>query len=575
MYIKGVEIVVRTIGIDLGTTYSLAAYWDGSQAVIIPNVLGEHVTPSIVSVDAGGEVLVGRIAQERLITHPQLTASTFKRFMGSAKKYTLGTMTFTPEELSSFVLRSLKEDAENHLGESVTKAIISVPAYFNDVQRKATKKAAELAGLQVERLISEPTAAALAYGLHQNQETSFLVFDLGGGTFDVSILELFEGVMDVKSIAGDNYLGGEDFTEILVAYFIQKNKLDAESLTPITRSMLYKQAEQSKRILGTESAATMRIVIKEEEYVLTIERSELEQLVQPLLIRLRQPIERALRDASLQPSDLDGIVMIGGATKMPLIKQIISRMFGKMPYANISPDETVALGAAVQVALKQRDQALDEMILTDVCPYTLGTSVLRRGSSGQTSSGHYFPIIERNTPIPVSRVERLYTAADNQKIISVDVYQGESPRVENNLFLGEMEFQIPQAPRGEESIDVRYTYDVNGILEVEVTTVSTGQKHQMIIEQNAGGMTKKQIEARLLELRSIKIHPRERTENRLLLARGERLYEEVLGDQRKFIAQCLKVFEDALYTQNEKVIEKAAQAFNEQLAEIEGWSYFT
>ncbi|WP_405168447.1 molecular chaperone HscC [Paenibacillus sp. FSL H3-0286] len=566
---------MRTIGIDLGTTYSLAAYWDGSQAVIIPNVLGEHVTPSIVSVDAGGEVLVGRIAQERLITHPQLTASTFKRFMGSAKKYKLGTMTFTPEELSSFVLRSLKEDAENHLGESVTKAIISVPAYFNDVQRKATKKAAELAGLQVERLISEPTAAALAYGLHQNQETSFLVFDLGGGTFDVSILELFEGVMDVKSIAGDNYLGGEDFTEILVAYFIQKNKLDAESLTPITRSMLYKQAEQSKRILGTESAATMRIVIKEEEYVLTIERSELEQLVQPLLIRLRQPIERALRDASLQPSDLDGIVMIGGATKMPLIKQIISRMFGKMPYANISPDETVALGAAVQVALKQRDQALDEMILTDVCPYTLGTSILRRGSSGQTSSGHYFPIIERNTPIPVSRVERLYTAADNQKIISVDVYQGESPRVENNLFLGEMEFQIPQAPRGEESIDVRYTYDVNGILEVEVTTVSTGQKHQMIIEQNAGGMTKKQIEARLLELRSIKIHPRERTENRLLLARGERLYEEVLGDQRKFIAQCLKVFEDALYTQNEKVIEKAAQAFNEQLAEIEGWSYFT
>jgi len=566
---------VRTIGIDLGTTYSLAAYWDGSQAVIIPNVLGEHVTPSIVSVDAGGEVLVGRIAQERLITHPQLTASTFKRFMGSAKKYTLGTMTFTPEELSSFVLRSLKEDAENHLGESVTKAIISVPAYFNDVQRKATKKAAELAGLQVERLISEPTAAALTYGLHQNQETSFLVFDLGGGTFDVSILELFEGVMDVKSIAGDNYLGGEDFTEILVAYFIQKNKLDAESLTPITRSMLYKQAEQSKRILGTESAATMRIVIKEEEYVLTIDRSELEQLVQPLLIRLRQPIERALRDASLQPSDLDGIVMIGGATKMPLIKQIISRMFGKMPYANISPDETVALGAAVQVALKQRDQALDEMILTDVCPYTLGTSVLRRGSSGQTSSGHYFPIIERNTPIPVSRVERLYTAADNQKIISVDVYQGESPRVENNLFLGEMEFQIPQAPRGEESIDVRYTYDVNGILEVEVTTVSTGQKHQMIIEQNAGAMTKKQIEARLLELRSIKIHPRERTENRLLLARGERLYEEVLGDQRKFIAQCLKVFEDALYTQNEKVIEKAAQAFNEQLAEIEGWSYFT
>lgn len=566
---------MRTIGIDLGTTYSLAAYWDGSQAVMIPNVLGEHVTPSIVSVDAGGEVLVGRIAQERLITHPQLTASTFKRFMGSEKRYTLGTMTFSPEELSSFVLRSLKEDAETLLGESVTKAIISVPAYFNDVQRKATKKAAELAGLQVERLISEPTAAALAYGLHQKQETSFLVFDLGGGTFDVSILELFEGVMDVKSVAGDNYLGGEDFTEMLVAHFIQKNKLNAELLTPTTSSMLYKQAEQSKRLLGSESTATMRIVINEEEYVLTIDRSELELLVQPLIIRLRQPIERALRDASLHPSDLNGIVMIGGATKMPLIKQIISRMFGRMPYANISPDETVALGAAVQVALKQRDQALDEIIMTDVCPYTLGTSIVHRGLNGQMSSGHYFPIIERNSPIPVSRVERLYTAVDNQKIISVDVYQGESPRVENNLLLGEMEIRIPQNLQGRECIDVRYTYDVNGIIEVEVTAISTGEKHQLIIEQNKGSLTKKQIEARLLELQSIKIHPRDRTENRLLLARGERLYEEVLGEQRKFIEECLKAFEDALYTQNDKVIQKAARAFNEQLAAIEGWSYFT
>lgn len=235
---------MATIGIDLGTTNSLAAYWSEDRAVIIPNVLGEHLTPSIVSVDDNGEIVVGRIAQERLITHPHLTASTFKRFMGTEKIYHLGSYSFTPEELPSFILKSLKEDAEAYLGEKVTEAVISVPAYFNDTQRKSTKQAAEIAGLQVERLISEPTAAAIAYGLHQEMpETKFLVFDLGGGTFDVSVLELFEGIMDVKSIAGDNFLGGEDFTELLVSRFLEHHGLSADSLPPKALSAAYKQAE--------------------------------------------------------------------------------------------------------------------------------------------------------------------------------------------------------------------------------------------------------------------------------------------------------------------------------------------
>ncbi|MDK8180503.1 molecular chaperone HscC [Paenibacillus sp. UMB4589-SE434] len=564
------------IGIDLGTTNSLVAYWDGEQAALIPNVLGERLTPSVVSVDDNGAILIGRIAQERLITHPHLTGASFKRFMGSEKKYKLGSFEFTPEEMSSFILRTLKEDAEVHLGKSVDEAVISVPAYFNDAQRKATKKAAELAGLKVERLISEPTAAALAYGLHQGQEEMrFLVFDLGGGTFDVSVLELFEGVMDVKAIAGDNYLGGDDFTELLVSHFVQHHQLKLEQLDDKTASSLYKQAEQCKRSLGSETAGCIRTVMEERELILHITKSEFEQLAQPLLIRLRQPVERALRDAELLPSDLDGIVMVGGATRMPLVKHVIGRMFGQMPYASIDPDEAVVLGTAIQAALKERNQALEEIILTDVCPYTLGTSVIQEGAKGKLSGGHYLPIIERNTPIPVSRVERLCTVYDMQKVLNVDVYQGESRLVENNLKLGKMDICVPAGKAGEQRIDVRYTYDINGILEVEVISVATGEKKQMIIEQHVGAMSKEQIEARLLEIASIKIHPRDRTENRLLIAKGERLYEESLGQRREFIAKCLKEFEDALHTQDDRIIKKVAQWYKEQLAQMEGWSYFS
>jgi len=567
---------VSVIGIDLGTTNSLVAYWDKDQAVIIPNVLGEHLTPSIVSVDENGSILVGRIAQERLITHPHLTASTFKRFMGTEKKYTLGQHTFTPEELSSFVLKSLKADAEAHLGVEITEAVISVPAYFNDSQRKATKRAAEIAGLKVERLISEPTAAAIAYGLHQEKpETKFLVFDLGGGTFDVSVLELFEGIMDVKSIAGDNFLGGEDFTEILINHFLENNKLDFETFDFKSKSALYKQAEACKLALGQKISASMSLTLQDQSYELKLDRTEYEKLAHPLLLRLRKPIERALRDASLSPSDLDAVILIGGATRLPLIKHVIGRMFGRMPYTNINPDETVALGAAIQTALKQRNQALEEIILTDVCPYTLGTSVVQELGNGQLSSGHFFPIIERNTPIPVSRVERLYTVHDNQKRLTVAVYQGESRLVENNIRLGELQIKIPPAPAGEQSIDVRYTYDINGILEVEVVSVSTGEKKRVVIEQNEGSMTKEQIEARLRELQDIKIHPRDRTENRLLIAKGERLYEEALGERRETIALAIQQFEQALTTQNDKEIKKATELFKERLEQMERWMEFS
>lgn len=566
---------MTTIGIDLGTTNSLVAYWGDKGAEIIPNVLNSNITPSVISIDENGEILVGQIAKERLISHPHMTAASFKRYMGTEKTFKLGKYSFSPQELSSFVLKSLKADAEAFLGEEVVDAVISVPAYFNDAQRKSTKRAAELAGLKVERLISEPTAAAISYGLHNEEvETQFLVFDLGGGTFDVSILELFEGVMEVKSIAGDNFLGGEDFTNLLGAHFLKEQNIHIEDLDYKEKSAVHKQAELCKVGLSQSQVGEMKLVLKDKNCEVKINREEFEKISNELLLKLKRPIERALSDASLSPNDLDAVILIGGSTRMPVVKSAVSKMFGKLPYSNVNPDEAVALGAAIQAALKDRNEALKEIILTDVCPYTLGTDVVKqigdgKYDDGKYDDGYFFPIIERNTPIPVSRVERLYSVCDNQRKIRIEVYQGESRRVENNIKLGEMHIAIPKAPAGEQAIDVRYTYDINGILEVEVNVVQTGLKNRIVIEKNPGSISKEEIEIRLKALDNIKIHPREKTENRLLLARGERLYEENLGEKRAYIGELIQRFERALISQDDKVIKKESKIIKEELDEIE------
>lgn len=565
-------MIMTTIGIDLGTTNSLVSYWSEDGPIIIPNVLGSNLTPSVISVDENDEILVGEIAKERLITHPSLTASTFKRYMGTEKRFQLGQYAFTPEELSSFVLKSLKADAEAFLGQEVKEAVISVPAYFNDAQRKATKRAGELAGLKVERLISEPTAAAISYGLHQEEsETKFIVFDLGGGTFDVSILELFEGVMEVKSISGDNFLGGEDFTNLLVSYFVDAEKIDVESLNKKARSILYKQAELCKRSLSEDHVGKMSFTLNGETFEQSINRNDFEKLANQLLMKIRHPIERALRDAALAPKDLNAVILIGGATRMQVLKSAVSKMFGRLPYSNINPDEAVALGASIQAALKERNEALNEIILTDVCPYTLGTRIAKEIETDKYESGYFFPIIERNTPIPVSRVERLYPIRDNQTLINVDIYQGENRLVKDNMKLGELNIKIPPAEKSKGAIDVRYTYDINGILEVEVTVVSTGMKSRVVIEKSPGSMSEEEIEERLNALQDIKIHPRDKSENRLLLAKGERLYEEYLGEKREYIGVLLQKFESILSRQDEREIKKMAKRLKEELEQMEGW----
>lgn len=559
------------LGIDLGTTNSLVAYFTEDGAKVIPNRLGENLTPSVVALDKEGNVLVGKTAKEYMLIYPGRAASVFKRDMGSDKQYILGDKTFLAEELSSMVLRALKEDAEEYLKTEIEEVVISVPAYFNDARRKATKRAGELAGLKVERIISEPTAAAVAYGLYQSKtNTKFLVFDLGGGTFDVSILELFGSILEVHAVAGDNFLGGEDFTEVLVRMFLDHfRELDEKEIDDKTLKHVYKQAEKCKINFGTNDSSVMKCQIDGETYEYKITASSYETACADLLDRIRQPIKRSLADAHIRTSDINKVVLVGGATKMSIIRKFVGKLFRGIPDTRMNPDEVVALGAAIQGALKERNEAVKEVVLTDVCPFTLGTEVVVERESGRIESGHFCPIIERNTIIPASRTERLYTVRDNQTKIHIDVLQGESRFAKNNLLLGVLEVEVPRARAGEEAIDVTYTYDINSILEVEVKIVSTGEIKREIIKNQDTEMTDEEIRERMEELAYLKIHPRDQEENKLLLLKGERLYEESLGNERKLMEMALQQFEAALNTHDNGKIEEARQEFKQFLINFE------
>ncbi|MBQ3102771.1 MAG: Hsp70 family protein [Oscillospiraceae bacterium] len=556
------------IGIDLGTTNSLVACFRDGKAEIIPNRLSQRLTPSVVSVDAEGTVYVGETAKERGILHPLETAKVFKRSMGTDKEYTLSGKTFRAEELSALVLRSLKEDAEAWLGEEVTEAIISVPAYFNDLQRKATKRAGELAGLQVSRIINEPTAAAIACGMGRTGEDArYLVFDLGGGTFDVSILELYGSIMEVHAIAGDNFIGGEDFTDLLCAMYLEKAAVAPESLDLRTMSEVYKTAEACKCAFSRQNEITMTCTVDGQSFSMRLTLEEYEKACAPLLEKLRRPIERSLRDAGVSLSDIDEIVLVGGATRLPVIRRFVSRLFSRIPGMLVDPDESVALGAALQCGMKARDKEIREVVLTDVCPYTLGTEIVVSNGLFE-ENGHYLPIIERNTVIPVSRTQTVYTAHDNQTRVNVKILQGESRMAYHNLLLGEISVPVPAGPKGKEAVDITYTYDVNSLLEVEICVCSTGVRRKTVIQNEQNRLSEEEAAARLEKLQYLKQRPRDEEANRLQLLRGERLYEE-LPSQRGAIDKAIMEFEQVLSRQDRTEIEKARKRLTHLLDSLE------
>ncbi|GFZ96301.1 molecular chaperone HscC [Dyella caseinilytica] len=558
------------VGIDLGTTHSLIGYYSDTGPQLFRNPLGDYLTPSVVSVDDDGHMLIGEAARDRLISHPRASIAAFKRWMGTPRETQLGGRSFRPEELSALVLRSLLADAEAALSTKIEEAVISVPAYFSDAQRKATRAAGELAGIKVERLINEPTAAALAYGLQERQEGSrFLVFDLGGGTFDVSVLEMFEGVVEVHASAGDNFLGGEDFLDVLQNACLADIKLRADDFSPIERGVLRRRLEAVKRSLSQQSETSIEGQIGKHEITWRIDQDRFLHLAEPLMQRMRAPLERALRDARLRPDQLNEIVLVGGASRMPLISRLIARMFGKLPLRHVNPDEAIALGACVASGLKSRDAKLDEIILTDVCPYTLGVEIGQRDAQGHIQNGLFSPIIQRNSVVPISRESSYWPMAERQATLSLKVYQGENPLVTNNIKLGELDIPLnPTLSIQQNEVVVRFTYDINGVLQIEATPKANGLRHELVLEQNPGLLTDTEIRARLAALSELKIHPRDKQENLALLARAERLFEEHLA-ARQVLQQWIGQFRQTLENQDERTIEDHRRQFSSALDSLE------
>lgn len=550
------------LGIDLGTTNSLIAVWQDGQARLIPNALGDVLTPSVVSLDEDDTILVGKAARARLTTHPDRTAAAFKRFMGSDKQVQLGTRQFSPEELSALVLGALKQDAEAFLGHAVSEAVISVPAYFSDEQRKRTLFAAELAGLSVTRLINEPTAAAMAYGLHEQKFERTLIFDLGGGTFDVTVLEYALPLIEVHASTGDNFLGGEDFTAALLQACLKHWQLTAAMVDAQSMASLGDALEQLKCKLA-EGVQPLSWRHGDKTFEWSLDEAAAVKIWEPLLARLRAPIEQALRDARLKPRDLDSLVLVGGATRMPAVQQMVATLFGRLPYRHLDPDTIVALGAATQAACKARDGAVEELILTDVCPYTLGIATMR----GEDIKGAFSPIIERNTIIPTSRVERYYTTQPKQTVLRIAVYQGERPWVCDNILIDAFEVTLTPTQHIQE-LDVRFSYDINGLLEVDVTLLETGERHSHSIDRSPTGLDEQARRDSHNRLSTLKVHPRDALPNRTLLARLERAWMQSLGTQREHIAEWLHSFTTVLGGQQSAEIASHRTELNKALDQL-------
>lgn len=550
------------VGIDLGTTNSAVAIWDGEQPQLVPNALGQMLTPSAVSVLPDGTTLVGAAALERMAASDGAAQVSFKRYMGTNRRLALGRNSYLAEDLSALVLTALRDDVAAYTGIMPSEAVITVPAYFNDRQRKATRRAGELAGLTVRRLINEPTAAALAFGLAQRQEHEpFLVFDLGGGTFDVSIVEMFAGIVEVRASAGDNRLGGDDFNEALAAAVRPTldpdrllDKIDPER----ARALLLQAAERTRRSLSEQAEAEFALTVSDRRLAQTVTAAELEAATHGLVRRLRDPVVRALRDSQIDTANLSEIVLVGGATRMPVVRKAITRLFGPFPDSTVHPDHAVALGAAIQGGLIAGDGGLEEVRITDVCPFTLGVDRCERDGRGGLIEGLFTPIIDRNSPVPISRIHYFQTMSDNQRRVEFGIYQGEAREVSGNVRLGTLDVPVPPRPAGDVQVDVRFSYDSSGLLEVDISIPMSGEQRSLVIVDKEDRKDARELERRRAALAALKVHPRDEAAHRALLARAERMWEDHLGEARDAIGHWIIAFQRALDSQDHRNIAEAS-----------------
>ena len=538
----------RVIGIDLGTTNSLVSVYENGKSILIPNAFNEYLTPSVVSIDKDQTVYVGKVAKERLVTHPDDTQAVFKRFMGTKKVFTLAGHEYSPEDLSAFVLRKLKEDAENYLKEPVEAAVISVPAYFNDMGRAATKRAGQLAGLKVERILNEPSAAALAYRSMKGIDNGrFMVFDFGGGTLDVSMVECNENLVEIESVAGDNHLGGTDFDEVITDYFLRKNKIDRNTLNDKQYEIILKFAEKVKQELSKSEDVNMEVVLDGIAYSFYISRKILIDISNELLGRVLLPVRKALntkQENEYFRRPVNGIVMVGGSCKMPIVQMYLSYVLKRKDIEVIDPDFMIAYGVGIYAGKIESGSSFDDVMLTDVCPFSLGINV---HNELDPSKPLFAPVIERNSPLPVCKRKTFYQVSPEQKRVTFSIYQGDSYYAKDNIWLGKLNMDVPEKivspdEYNPETFVVKFAYDISGILMVEVITTSTGEKKELTITSDGIALSDEEISEKIKILQTMSLNPRENEQNDAILSRVERIYEESSGCVRKQVMNMADYF---------------------------------